>query len=880
MRLKHILTFIFTAFMGIFAFAADSAVNATDWEHYSSFHANPRRIMDGERYTYFFVYQNKYSYTSYSEVTFGSPSGTILFYDKQNPNLGIRSIYEKVLIHDARVCIADYNPRTGKMVLVYDDNSIELLGDNGQSVIIEELSSRPGTERYQPRNISWDLYNDIWIGLNRGFIYINGETGQVIKAPDYTVPVNWICRVGERVVAFMANEIYDADFNDDLNDVHAFNKTGMSVGRIPHCVMPVGDKAFAFLSALGAYYDAAINLAKFNGEKWSSSTVPGTSDNISFTGFASGSFYSNYLENNCIINRDGYLLFNKDYIYQVNIGLSDVGGLSFKKRKLLTSNQVAYGSYDFETFWYYNEPGRFSMKKANDEYVNDTKWSSVGTEISPNVARAHNNVNFIDTDNFGMLSLNCGRSLRFNYSGNLINPTQLSGYANGKWTDYSPAYVRPAFLDDGTAYTGFNRAWYPVPDPYTPVQDPVFPDYVFFGSFYDGLAAINLAQPKKAALHWGEPNSRSKGIPNFKAFFPATTWTYVCPVKVAGFDADGTLWILYSQYWGKEEPKQMRYFYYLTADARREALESQDITKCGEWGVLPTSQISSTCMDEALVLKHPNNKNKLISFCANNAREVAIYDHKGTLNDSSDDTEIAFANVLNPNGGHRKFDRVNSFTEDPITGDIYISYFGGVDVINPNDALVGGAMPATPLYVKGPGGNRKYIAGASNVAKVAVDEYGRLWVATFTDGLILINAARTEVIATFRTSNSELPSDCINDVSWSSSQKRVFVSTNKGIVSFRVDGDAESTSDILKAYPASVDENYGGTIAVYNVSGISALKVRNSKNSIVAELPAPVDNITYWNLLDDSGKSVPSGRYTIYDTNGYSTPVEITVSRH
>jgi hypothetical protein len=149
-----------------------------------------------------------------------------------------------------------------------------------------------------------------------------------------------------------------------------------------------------------------------------------------------------------------------------------------------------------------------------------------------------------------------------------------------------------------------------------------------------------------------------------------------------------------------------------------------------------------------------------------------------------------------------------------------------------------------------------------------------------TDGIYGINTERTEIFAHYTAENSGLPDNYVYQACWNPEMKRLFISSTKGLSSVNPDEpgtkDAEYT---LMAYPMQVDETYAGTIAVYNVSGISTIKVKDTNNNVVAMLPQPENNTTYWNLLDDKGKNVPSGRYTIYDANGYYKSVEVTVVR-
>lgn len=308
-------------------------------------------------------------------------------------------------------------------------------------------------------------------------------------------------------------------------------------------------------------------------------------------------------------------------------------------------------------------------------------------------------------------------------------------------------------------------------------------------------------------------------------------------------------------------------------------LESHDISLCGEWNAIPLNG-KTTGMDVAAVLKHPKNQNKIIVFTTYSDRSLIIYDHNGTIADTSDDKEVIFDSVLNPFGGVSFLSTVLKIVEDPVSGDVYLVYDGGVAVIDVNASLINGKMPSRALSVLAPGGNTQYVGMSSVINDLSIDEYNRMWISTCTDGIIGINPERTEVIAHFRSDNSPLPDSHVYASCWDPSLQRLFISTEKGLASVKPDAPVGTVSPTaLKAFPTMIDEEYAGTVTVYNVSGVSAVKVRNSHNDIVATLPAPQDNVTYWNLLDDSGRSVPSGRYTIYDANGFIESTEIVLVR-
>jgi hypothetical protein len=878
---KYLLAFalVITGILSITP-AAKADTNTTadsNWQYYSAFFNNPRRIMDGERYTYFFVYQENYS-SNDDTLRFGLPCGTLFYYDKQNPDNGIQTLINKYNFSDLQMTLVDYNPRNKMLVVCYDDGGIDLVEETGTVTYFSDIKDSCESAQNKPTSISFDLYNDIWIGLHNGFIHINGTTKKVEETAKFGTAVNCITRVGDRVVASMATDIYDAPITTDICNVYNFTATGIASGRSPRSFMPLSDTAFAYIGTLSKA-NGGVFLCKYSDDNWTSTaSINDAGSAGGFRAFDNGVYYGNPLENNVVYNRDGYLLFNNTYTYQIKLGLADEGGLNYKKRKTRWGNQNVLGSYDFESFWYYIAYGRFSMLKADDKYDSSTGWTAVTANLDPNGARAYRRIDIRYSPDYGMLTSNRGRD--FNYTIEKANPVLLAGLKNGQWTDYASPFIVPTFTTDGTTYTGtYNKAAYPAYDPQDLTIDTSFPNYVFMGSFYDGIIAMSLDNPAGQVMHWGALEGRSANLPGFKETFPASSWRTVCPVRIAGVDNDGTVWALYNTQWHTTAAEIRTSLMYLTEDARRQAMENQDISLCGDWGELICNS-ENYAKDSALVLKHEKNKNKILIFTSDDERGILIYDHKGTLDDTSDDEQIYFTHFLNPYGGLRNFSEISNMAEDPITGDVYIAHNYGIDVIDPTAALVNAAMPAEPLSIIGPDNSRQNIGVAANITHVTLDEYNRIWVSTMTDGIYGINAEHTEVFAHYTTENSGIPDNYVYQSCWDPSSKRIYITTKKGLASVKPDeAGSDATDATLIAYPNMVDENYAGTITVYNVAGTSTIKVKDSKDNIVATLPAAVNNATYWNLLSDKGKNVPSGRYTIYDANGFYKGVEITVNR-
>lgn len=888
MRIKYIFAFVGLLFgLGTLPFPAVAGQDASAMTRYTAFQSYPRRVMDGERYTYFLVYQQYYNSTKTVDE-FGLPMGSILYFDKQEPDAGLRPLKDRVNLSGSLIGMASYNPRNGMMVICYDGGAIDIMTDDGTVRTVNEISSRFNAKSCAVRNISFDLQNGVWLGLKNGFLQLDA-TGAPVRMADFGVQVDGICRVGDRVVASMNKKLYSAPLSSDINNVYSFAEISGTSNRSPLALMPLDDKTLAYVASYSGGDWNGIYAVSLDGEAWSAPRLVINStkeDNISgdgtksqaFRQLAGNTWFGNRLENNALLTRDGYMVFNADFMYQIMRGLDADGNVRFSKRQdnPKAVNKDVCGTYDFENFWVYPSFGRFARCTASD-FGKSTSWGETTEYMAPAV-HAVRRVLFADSPRYGLLMVQRGVTHAYGMNSVLGYAPLLTGYKNGKWHEYSPIYNKPSFANE-EPYKSKYKSTYPGKDPISIYADPAFPDYVWMGSWNDGFFAGKPSDPTASWLHWASAANPHASMPNFSALFPNSTWSTMLPVTVAGFDADNTLWVYYNTAFDSSTPDgRFANLMALTVEKRRAMLENNDISLCGDWTVLPVNNVTIG-EDEAYVLRHPKNRNKIVIGSPWDWNMV-IYDHNGTLDDPSDDLQTYFTSVLNPDGGRHAVDLIHQFAEDLVTGDVYMATDRGIFVMDVNEKLVQGAMPVRHLSVKGPNGQVQFVGQSSRCNSVCVDEYNRLWVGTASDGVYGVSADRKSIFAHYSAKNSGLPSDKVMRLGWDSASKQLFISTALELVSVRPDVPSVSDGALsLAAFPTEIPADYAGTVAVSNVSGNAVVKVRDSNNNIVATLPVAENNITHWNLLTNTGRMVPSGRYTIYDVNGVLSPVEITVLR-
>ena len=242
---------------------------------------------------------------------------------------------------------------------------------------------------------------------------------------------------------------------------------------------------------------------------------------------------------------------------------------------------------------------------------------------------------------------------------------------------------------------------------------------------------------------------------------------------------------------------------------------------------------------------------------------LLILDTNATPEDASDDACI-FYGTPGSNGSGLPGSQIHSLAED-LSGRIWIGTSGGpayfrTSTFAANDPAIQAIWPIWKDRTAG-----TYMLRGLSVNDVAVDPSNRLWMATL-DGVYLISENEGfQQIAHYRSDNSPLFSDLVTGVAVEASAGRVFVGTDKGLISLLTDSvqPAEHIRDLF-IYPNPVDISIEADPQIY-IEGL----VSETEISIMAIHGKLVQRIQarggrgLWNGRDQDGRLVPSGMYLV-----------------
>lgn len=853
------------------------------WHFYPSFDKHVIKIMDGERMTYFLTHSGFYD-KNVEDHTEAVPS--LFCFDKNSSSKEIVPLSDLFSMSGSKIILAEYNAESRYLAVIYDDFNIDLFYDNGKQRNIPTLKEFQVSGSKNINSITFDTAaGNIWIAAEFGYLGLNELTGNAVEAGDIGHAFLWIGKIGSKTVAFDTETAWEKDSSvkaSSLSDFKKITVTGNSLpSRIvnhdntiksPQALMPLSKNSFAFVANPIEGNGLSLNAAVIKENGWNFINL--LNNDISV--IAGNNVITNRFEGNITGNRDGYLIHSSSIDYQLKKGMDpfSASGIVTPAHKSEESWKPS-GSWDFSSFWFYETREGFYRKEYSD-----AGWSERSEKIYPNCPAADICDYMTYHPDYGMLVSNHGASpMFFNYYTNI--PLLVSGLSGGKWTNYSPSYNYPSFISDDAVLTESFRNGqaerYPLFKARGIVIDPVNPEFIYFGSTHNGIARLNLSDLKAPILRMSRPNDEFSSWPGFISSAPQQSWGIHCSFSNVDYDSDGNLWSLY---FNLDSPETQNEIWCWTKEDRIASINANtDPASFRPWSriSLKTEHLNGN-FNKILALKSSCNKNLVVAFPNEINSSIIVYDHRGTIEDTSDDRSVNIKSVKNQNGADNYFNRVFATMEEQTTGNIWIGHDKGVFYFSPSEAFDNPDKVITPKVSssKYPMGGDFLLEGML-VVSMCEDEYGRKWFGTDGAGVWGVNAELTEVIANFQTSNSPIPSNTVYGLAWNPETKTLMISTKNGLADVSPDlAGITSSYGNFHAYPNPVYPDYFGNITLSGINVNEPVVIKNENNETVAELDSPANGTVIWRL-SDSQNGYPTGRYRAVSGISGTTVGEIII---
>lgn len=838
----------------------------SNWKIHSSFNNQPRKILDTPNAVYFLVHQHLYQGGS-GKNGFQGLSGALFVYDKKNPAAGIVDGQKAYSMHGINIWGMAYNPAGDYLLVAYSDGGIDVIDNKGGVHYIDALRNVDVPGAGIINEITFDLgSSDATVGTAAGYLKISGNGYEPVGFASWGRNVNSICKVGKSTIAIISNKLYETESADILN-YSAYSPIESIEAASPVKLKPLGDNYFMFLDG------NAVKLAERGAAGWTVSTL--FADNAILE-TVTANIGANNSERTFAPVKDGVLISAPTKSRLVKYSTPEIAKPSVVET-VHPESSAYVGSWDNQTFWYYKDYGKFAAKTKEG-----TGWKDSVEPLRPEAPLTCLAIEFAYSPTQGLLAMNQGCDERHRFWWGEYTPQLLCSYKDGKWNNLSYRYNPPQLIKDLTAQSIidiYNQkiAKFPTGDPMGFAVDPLNSDIVHYGSVFDAFTTSDLSDLSKYPVMYLKGNNPLLYLgPSIQDYFPVNT--NALHVSVIGSDTEGTLWAWISRMWAADASMQTGVtLMYATAADRKKAFESGELDDYKYWNVLHLpANITQQHYGRGLVLNHPCNKNKVVVFPGGDSNKLAIVDHKGTLNDTSDDEVIVINEYVTPAGNAIATGFISEIAEDPVTGDLIAC---GADMYQIDLSKVSKNGKAYFTMPKVAGLDLSPLI----VYSVCFDEYNRMWLGTTNGGIYGISADRKSVVAHYSVDNSPLPEGSIWDLGWNQETKSLFISSEHGILEVVPEIDCQvgskNTFGEMSVTPTYVNPEYTGMVAVHNAKPGQTLIVKNSNGEVVAQLPIVKDGATHWDLLDADTKPVATGRYFISEPASENQPMEIVVVR-
>lgn len=846
---------------------AFSPVYAERWKLHPAMDNAPVRIVDTERYTFFQVFQKLYSTTT---ATYNEPVTAALLYDKNDPDSGIVPLGERFALNGGTIVTMEYSPEGKFLAILYADGGLDILHDSGNVIHNDALKKcyKPGWSSVNSMTI---CDNMIWLATPGGYAAVDASKGETSALSDLGQNIKWIAGCGERIIAFTADRMYEAPAKKFPRDFSEFKELSIpSAPDNPRMLMPRNDGAFIYLADRKASGNYSLNLACLTDGKWKHHDIC----DLQVPEVPSNSVISHPFEMNFIRNKGGWLFFTGGDLQQIRMESApesaDIVTVMPTVRKdnpdAARSVGIA-GSWDGTTCWTYLDRGRF----AKGEAVGGKFLIDDSNAVRPNLPAVSQATHLAYTPGHGTLAINYGCS--WNFMALLSNlPPLLSAYKDGVWSLPNPAYnvPRSAEGDSGLATlyrNNFNR--FPVGNPTGVTVDPLNADYVWLGSSFSGLGALNLSDPKGDPIHLGSPADPLVSYPGFKAVFEDVTgWRGYTPVSAPSFDGEGNMWVAYHYVDGAVPGDSPARLYYWPRDNRKKVLDSRNVSDIEGIGFIKipcVEQINAAV--KCLATTHPDKRNIVFMYLTPFPRYLARVNHKGTLDNGSDDNIDLIYYVEDQHGSRWPVSYCYSIVEEPSTGMVWLGEESSVLCFDPASEVNDGVIKGHVLDVEYDGvqGNPISFIGCHGIT---FDDSGRVWLTTGGTGVWGISPDRKRVEAHYTASNSALPHDTAYGIVWNPDSRSLMISTHEGLVELWPDASSGFSSSHVSVSPREVGPGYNGPVSVRATSPSETIEIIDRDGRQVTIIKTDGSGNAFWNLTDSEGRKVGNGFYILKGSFG------------
>lgn len=840
---------------------ANGASVPGSWRLHPTFDNDPDRVIVTPAGVYFLTLAQAYD----TRLPGNNTRAAFLFrYDTEAETLEFlnnQGILSNTLVHDI-----DYNPRRDYLIVTYPDCSFDIVRDNGEVKNIVAIRNASIQGSKDINTVSFDYSRPLaYMATEFGVVVINDEKGEVASSINYGQRVISAGRMGDNIIMLAR-----LTGTEKAPDKVVNRASGTNQGTTYTILATPADRPASKIedcTVIGEIEDArhlypladsrCLVMNWENGKGYVYRFIEGDADK----GFTmrevttSNRPWSEPTEN-------GVMVGSGAQFYEITA--EGVGRTVTRQEE--DFSVLGGASEDMRDFWY-----ALPRKGIYSKRLSGTKdWSLTHDVIRPDASNVFLSTSMAVHPSLGLLVCNHGVDRNFtspDYQPGLL----LSAYDGYEWTSLGLPYTNPDMARTLLIPNGI-------------LLDPDNPDLAYFGSYHNGIVRLNLSDPKDI-LHMGSPYDPTRDLPGFVLMGEGNP-TYkehfkFSPVKA---DADGNLW---SGYYNSEiqeysTPKKDHSEVWVWPSASRKA--STSAATFQPWHKIEIDGIKTTQADIVEPLRNSRNAN-IVAYAPNAYQQpLLLIDHKGTLDNSSDDEIVRVEKVSDQDGQSITFSYINTLYEDPSTGILWVGTDVGLFTINPVEAMKDPSRVTRIKVSRNDGTNlADYLLNDVSVSAIKSDRSGRKWFATNGGGIVVTSADGREVLYEITSENSMLPSDQVYALEFIPQTNSVMISTSQGLAEYFPSGQSTTgdDSESVRAYPNPVRPDYFGYVTIDGLSDNSLVKIVDVHGNLVKEFPISSGEVK-WDVTNLSSKRVKTGVYYILassgpDSSGFSNVGKILV---
>ena len=785
--IRYLLLFVL-----FFNFILLSAQQFTgQWTIYPTVGSKYDKVVDTDSKVYFLNSGNMYSYDKNSKETY--------FYNTSNKLSGsnIKNIY--------------YNGDGKYMIIVYADNNMDMLYDDGKSYCLPDIKDA---------NISDDkTINDVAFGkgyfavaTNFGVVVYDENKRQVKDSGNYRTAVENVAICGDNLLIYVPYKLLTAKVTDRINSLNNFK---LIQGIYTDGIIDISDNRIAWKDC----NNDILNFTDINFDT--------ASGNVTGSGVSVNSKLNKTKDGFYFRSGDDIIIYDNEGNKKDQFALNDV-----------LKNSVVGLWKDKSSVWFGGDQGTANMNMSGASPVVISNWYKPESGSCANVVYF-----YMSPDGKRIYAGNLGPTIFRSYLPHLaimssdgldiVQTTDI--IEDGKIRDVSlkeasasssEVIERQKNNNDKRMYGGVTRL----------AEDPTDPNTYYIGN---GLEGLYVVKDGKEVWKFNVDNTP------FESYWETRVFD-------VNFDPQGNMWVGHSHF-------TPNYPAYIVLPSEKLHKGFDKIAK-SDW-LLPDLKDFDASHKDLISLFCKKSK---YAFFINAGGAVHVLDTKGTYNNVKDDICYGFNSFVDQDGNTIQPMNFFALAEDK-QGRVWLGSSQGVFYFNAASGIDDNTTVVRPKVPRNDGTNyADFLLDSDQINAIAVDPSNRKWIATDYSGVYLVSENGDKIIQHFDSSNSPLPTNRVTAVDCDPYSNMVYFGTMEGLLSYKSDSApaSEDFSEVY-AYPNPVRPDYTGWITIAGLMDNSLVKITDSAGNVLYQGRSEGGMLS-WDGCNSAGERVRTGIYYVY----------------